>query len=248
MKAFKVNLVSIILPCYNEKKNVIRLASRINEILKTADFEILIVDDNSPDNTYSVLRKLEIPNVFPILRTEDKGLANSIRTGIENAKGDSIVIMDSDFNHNPEYIPFLLENLKFYDCVSASRFLYGGTMDSRTRHLLSWVFNVFVRIMTGGQITDNLYGYFAIRKNIISKCPYDQIFWCFGDYNIRLLFYLQQLRCKILQFPAINGTRLHGRGNSAFLRVFHTYFMAVLKLIMSRGRLKEHLHRDRDAN
>jgi hypothetical protein len=51
--------------------------------------------------------------------------------------------MNSDFNHNPEYIPFLFENLKFYDCVSASRFLYGGIMDSRMRHLLSWVLNVF---------------------------------------------------------------------------------------------------------
>ena len=143
MKACKANLASIILPCYNEKKNVIRLASRINEILKAYDFEILIVDDNSPDNTYSALRKLGIPNVIPILRTEGKGLANSIRTGLEKAKGESIVIMDSDFNHNPEYIPFLFENLKFYDCVSASRFLYGGIMDSRMRHLLSWVLNVF---------------------------------------------------------------------------------------------------------
>ena len=80
MKARKTNLASIILPCYNEKNNVIRLASRINEILKADDFEILIVDEKSPDNTYSVLRKLEIPNVIPILRTEDKGLANSIRT------------------------------------------------------------------------------------------------------------------------------------------------------------------------
>ena len=238
MKACKAILASIILPCYNEKKNVIRLALRINEILKADDFEILIVDDNSPDNTYSALRKLDIPNVIPILRTEDKGLANSIRTGLEKAKGESIVIMDSDFNHNPEYIPFLLENLKFYDCVSASRFLYGGMMDSRMRHLLSWVFNVFVRIMTGGQITDNLYGYFAIRKNVIRKCPYDQIFWGFGDYYIRLLFYLQQLRCKILQFPAINETRLYGKGNSAFLKVFLTYLIAVFKLIMSRGRLK----------
>lgn len=218
MKACKANLANIILPCYNEKKNIIRLASRINEILKADDFEILIVDDNSPDNTYSVLRKLDIPNVIPILRTEDKGLANSIRTGLEKAKGESIVVMDSDFNHNPEYIPFLLENLKFYDCVNASRFMYGGMMDSRIRHQLSWVFNVFVRIMTGGQITENLYGYFAIRKKVISKCPYDQIFWVFGDYNIMLLFFLQQLRCKIFNFRRSTEPDCTEKGTLRFLK------------------------------
>lgn len=77
-------MASIILPCYNEKKIVIRLASRINEILKADDFEILIVDDNSPDNTYPALRKLDIPNFIPILRNEDKVLGNSIQTSPKN--------------------------------------------------------------------------------------------------------------------------------------------------------------------
>ncbi|HEY1816675.1 MAG TPA: glycosyltransferase [Kofleriaceae bacterium] len=234
--------ISVILPSYNEKANVIPLIAAIHRALDDRDHEILLVDDNSPDGTHAAVEALRDPQVTAILRTEDCGFANSIRCGLERATGDVFVIMDSDFNHQPEYLPFMVDALAYYDVVSGSRFVYGGKMDTRSRHLLSWAFNIFTRVVTDGQITDNLYGLVAIKREVIERCNYDDIFWGYGDYCIRLMFYLQRHDAKILQFPAVNGARLAGKGNSRFLRVFWQYFTELMALTY-RERL-----RGNDAN
>ena len=193
--------ISIIMPTYNEKENVLLLIKAIHHELMTFNHEIIIVDDDSPDSTYQAVSNLNLPYAKAIHRTKDRGLANSIRCGIENSKGNVLVLMDSDFNHQPHYLPFMIQALSHYDCISASRFLYGGKMDGRLRHLFSWVFNIFVRIITVGQITDSLYGYLAIKRNILDECNFDKIFWGYGDYCIRLMYYLQKKSSKCITVP-----------------------------------------------
>lgn len=230
------SMTSVILPTYNEKHNVVLLIGEIHKNLASYNHEIVVVDDNSPDGTFEEVQSLTLPFVRPILRKENRGLANSIRCGLENANGDILVVMDSDFNHKPEYLPFMIDSLKYYDCVAATRFLYGGSMDSRIRHILDWLFNIFVRLVTGGQINDNLYGYFAVKKGTIEKVDYDRVFWGYGDYYIRLLYFLQKNRTSILQFPAINGRRLSGVGQSGFVGIFWQYFRETIKLVL-KGRI-----------
>lgn len=224
--------ISVILPTYNEKANILPLVEAIHNELFDYDHEVLVIDDNSPDGTFQTLKNAALPYVRPILRTENRGFANSIRCGLENASGDIMIVMDSDFNHQPRYLPFMVKAIFYYDCVTASRFLYGGLMKPRSRHLLSWVFNVFVRIVTRGLITDNLYGYFAIKKACLEKLNFDDIFWGYGDYCIRLMYYLEKSKAEILQFPAVNGERRGGKGNSAFLKVFLQYTKETLKLVL----------------
>jgi dolichol-phosphate mannosyltransferase len=154
---------------------------------------------------------------------------------LENASGNILVVMDSDFNHRPSYLPFMIQSLSHYDCVSASRFIYGGAMFPRSRHFLSWIFNIFVRILTKGQITDNLYGFFVIKKDSLIKLNFDDIFWGYGDYYIRLLYFLQKNKAEILQVPAQNGRRLSGQANTAFLRVFFQYSIETIKLAWRNG-------------
>jgi dolichol-phosphate mannosyltransferase len=223
--------VSVIVPTFNEKDNILVLIEKIHDELSDVDHEIVIVDDNSPDGTYNIVNEKKYPFVKTVLRTSDPSLAKSIRTGLENAHGNIFVVMDSDFNHQPKYIPRMVRNLDFYGCVSASRFVYGGLMDSPSRHILSWIFNIFVRTMTGKFVTDNLYGFFAIRKEIMEKLDYDKIFWGYGDYCIRLMYYLQEQGVEILQFPAVNGKRLKGQGNSRFLKVFAQYTRETFSLV-----------------
>ena len=225
-----MKMVSVILPTYNEAGSILKLVESIHNAIAQYNHEIIVADDNSPDNTFGILKEANLPYVNPILRTEDKGFAKSIRCGIENAKGDIIVIMDSDFNHNPAYLPMMIENLRFYDCVSASRFVYGGDMRNRRRHVLSWLFNIFTRIMIKGQITDSLYGYFAISKEKLFQINFDDVFWGYGDYCIRLMYYFQKKGISVLQFPAVNGKRIAGEGNSGFFKVFIQYFKEVMKL------------------
>ncbi|MCK4818539.1 glycosyltransferase [bacterium] len=229
--------VSVILPTYNEKGNVIPLIKAIHENLEGYHHEIIVADDDSPDETYEAVKSLNYDFVKPILRTKSRGFANSIRCGIEHASGNVITVMDSDFNHRPEYLPFMINNIQYYDCVTASRFLYGGAMDSRLRHYLSWIFDIFTRILTGGMITDSLYGYFAIKKEVLNNIDFDKVFWGYGDYCIRLFYYLQVKRINVLQFPAVNGKRIDGEGSSRLLNVFIQYAKEVLKLTIREKRL-----------
>lgn len=231
LSLFQPELVSVILPTFNEKGSIGQLIDEIHEVLEI-NHEIVVVDDNSPDGTYEHVLGLSStrPYLRALKRTQDPSLAKSIRHGLDHARGDAMVIMDSDFNHQPFYLPFMVSSLRYYECVSGSRFLYGGSMNHKTRHFLSWLFNVFTRFMTGGNVTDSLYGFLAIRRSALKKCDFDKIFWGYGDYCIRLLFYLQRLNIDVLQFPALNGSRIYGTGNSRFFQVFRIYFMAVLHL------------------
>jgi dolichol-phosphate mannosyltransferase len=222
--------ISVILPTYNERVNAVLLIEEIHRALGDRPHEVVVADDDSPDGTHDAVVALNDARVVALRRTSDRGLAKSLRAGIEASTGDVVVLMDSDFNHQPDYLPFMVDALAHYDCVTASRFLYGGRMFPRSRHLLSWGFNVFTRAATGGQITDNLYGYVAIRREVLSRCPFDEIFWGYGDYCIRLLYFLQVLGASILQFPAVNGSRRAGVGNSRFLKVFLQYATEVAKL------------------
>lgn len=227
--------ISIILPAYCEKENLSHLVPRIAAALKNRKLEILVVDDNSPDGTEQAMNALAQTQNIPvrtIVRKANRGFASSIREGIEKSDGELIVIMDSDGNHDPAYLPMMISNLEFYDCVSGTRFQYGGRMDSRSRFMLSWLFNLFVRLLTRKYITDSLYGYIAIHKSHLSKVNFDNVFWGYGDYCIRLLYYLQCLQLSILQFPAKNGVRLHGEGNSRFFKVLIQYSTAVIKLVI----------------
>ena len=226
--------ISIILPTFNEGENIPCLIEDIHNALSGCDHEILVIDDNSADGTYEAARSLKAPYVKAILRTTDASLGKSIRCGIENASGDIFVIMDSDYNHQPRYIPFMLQSLSHYDCVLASRFLYGGRMDHPVRHYCSWIFNIFTRLMTGGGITDSLYGYFAIKRKTMEECPYDLIFWGYGDYCIRLVYYLQKKNVPVLQIPAVNGKRRSGQGNSNLVKTFFQYLFEVCKLTYKR--------------
>jgi dolichol-phosphate mannosyltransferase len=243
----KSPLVSVILPAYNERENLVPLIQEVRAALAPRRVEVVVVDDNSPDGT-----ALAVQEAFPgdewvkvFVRPSDPSLAKSIRRGLEEAKGDVLVVMDSDFNHQPHYLPTLVDNLQYYECVIASRFLYGGRMNSRARHLLSWGFNVFVRAsLPGGQITDNLYGFFAVRREILDRVPFDEVFWGYGDYFIRLLYYLQRHETSVLQIPAVNGERRAGEANSSFVGVFREYLHATLQLSL-KERLR-HVRGDRD--
>src|SRR5687767_13316932 len=96
--------VSIVLPTYNEKETITVLVKAIHDAIPGYEHEIIVVDDNSPDGTYQAVVDMQQPYARGILRTKDRGFANSIRCGLENASGDILIIMDSDFNHQPKYL------------------------------------------------------------------------------------------------------------------------------------------------
>jgi len=222
--------LSVILPTYNERGNIVPLIEEIKRRLQDTDHEVIVIDDNSPDGTCQAVRDARLRGVRTILRTENKGLAQSIRCGIEHSRGDVLVVMDSDFNHQPRYISELIAGTSQHDCISASRYVGAGRMNSRFRHFASGVFNRFINLTTGGTVKDNLYGFFAIRRKVLFKLSFDDIFIGYGDYYIRLLYALQKRRASIHEISAINGKRRKGQGNRRFLQTFFQYLNTVLQL------------------
>ena len=225
--------VSVILPTYNESDNILGL---IHEIIDNfpinLDYEIIVVDDNSPDNTFDRVQKESLINckISAFKRTADRGLAKSIRYGIERATGDQIVIMDTDFTHDPREIPKMLHVGKIYDIVIASRFSPGGQMEDTGHYISSLFYNWWLRIILTTQIQDNLGGYFTIQKQKLELLPSDIIFHGYGDYFFRLLFYAERERFSIVEIPALYLSRKKGASKSNYLKMLYNYTKSAIRL------------------
>lgn len=248
--------VSVVLPTYNERDNICDLIDAIRHELAPAGYayEVLVVDDSSPDGTAEVVRQrynvgvqgagrlpggdhatdhvTEHATVRLFVRTQDKGLANSIRDGLILAQGRTLVVMDTDFNHDPALIPQMVDLLRYYDLVIGSRFVMRGGMEDRLRYHFSQLYNVFIRALFQTQIQDNLSGYFAIRRErLFALAPlFPAIFYGYGDYFIRLLLAAWRQEWKILEVPVFYILRRHGDSKTGFWSIFWQYTAAVLCL------------------
>ena len=225
---------SIILPCYNEYKNLKLLIPEILNIFKNKSFEILVVDDNSSDQTTNKLKKNFNKNsrIKYILRKKNRSLGLSIKDGFIASKGKVVVVMDADFNHKPTDLKKMLHlyERNSFDMICGSRFLKGGFSSTTFRHFTSLIFNHFISFIIKGKITDNLSGFFIIKKNLISKML-NKIFYGYGDYYIRLLFYLQKSKISIKEIPVKYGVRKYGVSKSRLVKMFLLYTAETLKLL-----------------
>ena len=225
--------VSVVLPTYNEAGNIVRLVRAILDALpQGVTPEVIVVDDNSPDGTHALVAKefAGDARVVAVLRTSDRGFAKSIRAGIERASGDKVVVMDTDFTHDPAELPRLLHVGRIYDLVSASRFCSGGRMQDVPHYLASFLFNLFLRVLLRTQVQDNLGGYFLLDRALLAKVPFDRIFYGYGEYFFRLLHFAQRARAKIVEIPAVYNVRTAGESKSTFVKMLFTYSAAALKL------------------
>ncbi len=225
---------SVVLPTYNESGNIIGLIEEIKKELtaKRISYEIVVVDDDSPDKTGLLAQKYfaKIPDVRVIIRKNARGLASAIRRGIEQSVGDIIVVMDTDFNHEPRLIPRLVEKCGRYDMVVGSRFVKGGGMTNKTRETLSRLFNILIRIILGSPVHDNLSGFFAIKTKELDKINFDQVFWGYGDYFIRLIYFIKKQGNTFFEIPSYYKEREYGSSKSQFLQMFRDYLASTLAL------------------
>ena len=226
---------SIILPTYNEKESIIELIEVLSLLLekKGLDFEIIVVDDDSPDGTGELVKERypDSKNITCIIRKDERGLATAISLGILNASGDYILLMDTDFNHDPMQVPDIIGLLSKCDIVSGSRYITGGGMlGPRYRYWGSYLFNLFIRSAIGLGTTDNLSGFLVFKKDILKNFDIDKIFYGYGDYCIRFLHRAKQLNLKIIEIPVFYKLRYGGSSKTNFLIHSLEYVIAVIKI------------------
>ena len=225
---------SLILPCYNEYKNLRLLIPLIFKCFSKSKYQIIIVDDNSEDLTIKKLKsKFRLnKNIKYILRKKTPSLGLSIKEGIKKSDGNVIIVMDTDFNHSPKDLKKMINlyDLNDYDLICGSRFLKNGFSSTYFRHHCSKIFNLFVNFITGGKISDNMSGFFIIKKSFLNN-NLDKIFYGYGDFYIRLLFYMQKKNLKIRETPVRYGARKFGQSKSKFVKMLFSYSFAAAKLI-----------------
>src|SRR6266852_7838395 len=163
--------LSVISPTLNEAENVPRLVDELTLALRGVDYEILIVDDNSPDLTWSVAQEIawNNPRVRIVRRMENPGLGLAVMEGFSAAEGDVIACIDADLQHDPAILSKMLEEFdKGADVAVGSRHVEGGgTGDwERSRRLQSWMATRVAQFLLGIRLKDPMSGYFLVsRKN-----------------------------------------------------------------------------------
>ncbi|MEM3466380.1 MAG: polyprenol monophosphomannose synthase [Thermoproteota archaeon] len=166
--------LSIIIPTYMEAETLPRLVERVEKALKEIDFEIIIIDDNSPDGTADIAEKLSMKfgNIRVMSRPAKLGLGSAVMDGLKLARAQLIAVMDADLQHPPEALIKMLEGLrKGCDVVIASRYVKGGGVGGLSvwRRLISKGATILahVSLPKTSLVSDPLSGYFAFNKKVI---------------------------------------------------------------------------------
>ena len=199
--------ICVVLPTYNEAGNIHKTLEKIflnQAILHNYKLSVLVVDDNSPDNTSAIVQDL-IPKYsrLNLISGEKKGLGDAYKRGInfalKNLSADLIIQMDADGQHDPGLIPKFIDLAKDHDVVIGSRFVEGASTPyfSSYRLLLSKVGNFLVRYLGGAYVLrDCTSGYRVINRELLEKCQ-------FSSFPTRGYSFQSWLICELLRQGAV---------------------------------------------
>ena len=173
---------SLIVPTYNERKNLARLVEILTQLLNNyfqENYELIIVDDDSPDLTWQV--GLDLMSSYPQLRVMrrqgEKGLSTAVIRGWQASEGEILGVIDGDLQHPPEtLIKMLDEMVNGADLVVASRHVEGGGVSDWgfIRRFLSrgaQMLGLLILPNVIGRVSDPMSGYFMVRRSAIANCP-----------------------------------------------------------------------------
>ncbi|WP_233204287.1 polyprenol monophosphomannose synthase [Halegenticoccus soli] len=174
-RSVRESAISIIIPTYNESQNVVHVIERCRAALEGYEFEIIVVDDDSPDGTWKLVEDqyADDPEIRVVRRTDGRGLAAAVSRGFREASCEYCAVMDADLQHPPEKLPELIEALQpGVDVVIGSRHVDEGGIEDWPwiRRLVSrgatFIARLAVPEVRG--ISDPMSGFFAIRREVVS--------------------------------------------------------------------------------
>ena len=166
--------LAVILPTFNERKNIAPMVERLDTALKGLAWEAIFVDDNSPDGTAEEARRIgrDDPRIRVIERIGRRGLASAAIEGMCATAAPIVAVMDADHQHDPALLPGMFEAVQGgeYDVAYASRFAEGASTEAwgrPDRVKASGLANRIARKVTGVQLSDPMSGYFMLRAETL---------------------------------------------------------------------------------
>lgn len=224
----------VVIPTYNEKDNVVRLASAV--LAQHADVQILFVDDNSPDGTGKIIDDLLSGNdrIHVLHRAGKLGLGSAYREGFKTALSmgaDFIIEMDADFSHDPVVIPELLSAIQDSDLVIGSRYLNGVSVVNWPirRLILSYFASVYTRWVTGLQLRDCTSGFKCFRRSSLEAIDLDSVRSDGYSFQIEMNYRCMERELRITEIPIIFIDR-HAGSSKMSRRIVREAVIMVWKL------------------
>ncbi len=205
--------LSIIVPTYNEVESLPFLVDRIHNCLAGFDYELVVVDDNSPDGTGALAEELARQKPIKVIHRKGKlGLASAVIEGFQQASGDIIGVIDADLQHPPEHIPEMFKAMGKADIVIASRYVKGGGTEGWTfmREFISRGARLIPHFLFAKirYIKDPLSGFFLFRKKVIAGATLNPV-----GYKILLEILIKGNHADVVEVPYVFKGREMGVSN-----------------------------------
>lgn len=232
--------LSVVIPTYRERENLVELIERSSAILLPllgGSFELIVVDDDSPDGTWQLAAEIarNNPHVRVLRRCNDRGLASAVVRGWQVARGNVLAVIDGDLQHPPELIADLwrLVDEGGADLAVASRYGAGGSVGNWAflRQLMSRTVRLIGLIMLPsvlGRVGDPMSGYFALRRSCIEGRELHP-----RGYKI-LIEVLGRGEIAVLREVAYAFSSRHSGASKATPRVFWEYLTHLAELSVWR--------------
>jgi len=220
----------VVIPTYNEVDNIAQLIEEIHKVDEQMD--VLVVDDNSPDGTAALVKKImeNDKRVHLIERPDKMGLGTAYCDGfswaLENHY-DIIMEMDADFSHSPQEIPNFLKEIEQNDLVIGSRYKSGVNVVNwpLSRLILSYGANLYTRIITGMPIKDATGGFKCFRADILKKINLKEIKSNGYGFQIEMNYRIWKKGSKIKEIPIIFIDRRSGVSKMSKKIVYEAIFL-----------------------
>jgi glycosyltransferase involved in cell wall biosynthesis len=237
---------SVILPTFNEGGHIVNLIKKIQNVFKKLKcrYEIIIIDDNSTDNTQiNITKNFYSSSIKLFVRKKKRSLVDSLNEGILRSSNNYIIWLDADFQHPPHYIKKFINYSKKYDVIIFSRFLrnskrfYDNKKNIKNPNTnFSNYLNKLGKKLLYKDITDYTSGFICINKKFLKK----KLIGYYGDYFINLIYELKSKKAKILELPFIERIRKTGKskttvGNISYIIKLYYYFKTFLKTLIKKN-------------
>ena len=233
-----INKILVFTATYNESENILKFINQVFNITDRVD--LLIVDDNSPDKTFEIIKLHPLINkkIFLHVREKKLGLDTAHKFAYNYAKNNKynkLITMDADLSHDPKEIPIIIKLLDQYEFVLGSRYVYGAKNKQRKiRYLLSYFGNKLIKIILDSELNEYTSSYRGFNLNKLKDFSLNKIKAGGYSFFMGTIYKLKLDNIKMIEIPIIFNDRHHGKSKIPKIEIFRTLFN-LIKILLKKS-------------